>query len=263
MCLLLFAHTSMANTPLPIRITPHALLAALVAVGYAPHISADQTRETFRQALQQAGFTDESHLLAAIGAKAGAPDALFRKQGVSVQLQASAIVFNGVEGRKAGNDTAAEPADEYIEWGRFFPVIRQVVTLLHATGAAVDFPHTVVRYINALPGLPLSKQLRVQLPPLGSLPPPASSLYRATFPEVQPIEGGPTFEVELSLADQQRVAGRTGKHSVFDVTVRATTAKLNLDTLLQRIDEAHTCEKHVFFSLLEPGYLKSLQPVYS
>ena len=252
----------MANTPLPIRISPHALLAALVAVSYTPQGSAEQTREAFQKALQQAGFTDESHLLAALGAKAGTPEVLFRGQGVSVQLQASTIVFNGVEGRKSGNDTAAEPADEYIEWARYFPVIRQVLTLLHATEAATDFPHLAVRYINALPGLPLNEQLLVKLPPLGSLPPPASSLYRATFASVRTDENGPAFEVELSLADQQRVAGRTGKHSVFDVTVRAPTAGLGLEALLLHIDEAHTCEKQVFFGLLEPGYLGSLQPVY-
>jgi uncharacterized protein (TIGR04255 family) len=253
----------MANSPLPIRISPHALLAALVAISYTPYSSADQTREAFRHAFLEVGFTDESHLLAAIGAKASTSDALFRGQGVSVQLQASAIVFNGVEGRKAGNDTAAEPADEYIEWARFFPVIRQVLTLLHATGAAADFPNTAVRYINALPGLPLNEQLRVKLPSLDSLPPPASSLYRATFPEVRTTDGGAAFEVELSLADQQRVAGRTGKHSVFDVTVRALTTNLSLETLLLRIDEAHTCEKNVFFGLLEPDFLKSLQPIYT
>ncbi|HEX8656047.1 MAG TPA: TIGR04255 family protein [Hymenobacter sp.] len=252
----------MTHAPLPIRINPHALLAALVAVSYTPQSSADQTREAFRQVLQQAGFTDESNLMAALGAKLGTPDVLFRNQGVSVQLQASAIVFNGVLGKKAGNDTAAEPADEYIEWARYFPVIQHVLTLLHNTGAASDFPHTAVRYINALPGLPLNDQLRVKLPSLGSLPVPDSALYRATFAEVRIAENGPVFEVELSLADQQRVAGRTGKQSVFDVTVRAPTSGLNLDALLRHIDEAHTCEKQVFFGLLEPGYLDSLQPVY-
>lgn len=253
----------MAKTPLPIRINPHALIAALVAVSYSPQGSIEQTIEAFRQVLQQAGFVDESHLVAALEDKPGTPKALFRGQGVSVQLQASAIVFNGVEGKKAGNDTAAEPADEYIEWVRYFPIIQQVLTGLYNTGAAVNFPHLVVRYINALPGLPLNEQLRVKLPPLDSLPTPTSALYRATFAEVQTTENGTAFEVELSLADQQRVAGRTGKHSVFDVTVRAPTVGLTLEALLQRVDEAHTCEKQVFFGLLEPGYRDSLQPVYA
>lgn len=253
----------MTHAPLPIRINPHALLAALVAVGYTPQTSIEQTREAFRQALQQGGFTDESQQVAALGKKTGIPDALFRGHGVSVRFQASAIVFNGIEGRKGVNEAADEPADEYIGWPRYFAVIKQALTLLHNTGAASDFPHTAVRYINALPDLPLNDQLQVKLPTLGNLPSPTSTLYRATINDVRTEESGQAFEVELSLGDKQRVAGRTGKQSVFDITVRAPTTGLELALLLHHINEAHTCEKQVFFGLLDPGYLESLKPVYA
>jgi uncharacterized protein (TIGR04255 family) len=252
----------MTNTLLPIRISPHALLAALVAVSYTPRNDSAQTREEFRQVLKQAGFTDESELLAALGNEIGKPEALFRGQGVSIHLQANSIVFNGIEGKKVDSNANAEYNDEYIGWSRYFPILQQVLSLLHSTGAVTDFSHTAVRYINALPNLPLNEQLQVKMPSLGNLPLPSSTLYRATFTDVRVIESGQTFEVELSLADQQRVAGRTGKQSVFDVTVRANTTGLDLSTIFQRLSDAHTCEKQVFFGLLDSDYLESLNPVY-
>ena len=249
----------MANSTLPIRITPHALLSALVAVGYTPSQNAEAAGAAFRDALLVAGFTDESQLAETLAGAGPSGGSLFRGQQVSLQIQDKVLIFNSA---KAGEDessspNAAEPPDIYLGWKQYFPVICQVLGLLQATGQVAGFSSVAVRYINALPNLPLNDQLRVKLPPLGVLPSPASTFYRATFADVM------GFEVVLSLADGQRVAGRTGPQSVFDITVRTAIAGLDTAALFRRIDEAHTCEKQVFFDLLDPVYLASLRPEYA
>ena len=246
----------MTKTSLPIRITPHSLLATLVAVGYTPRENTEVAYAAFAEALQKAGFTDESQLAETLAEPGNAGDSLFRGQQISLQVQKKVLIFNSAKINGSNAPDSAEPPDIYLGWQQYFPIICQVVSLLQATEQVAGFSSIAVRYINALPNLPLNDQLRVKLPPLGVLPNPASTFYRATFADVT------GFEVVLSLADGQRVAGRTGPQSVFDITVRTPTAGLDTAALFRRIDEAHTCEKQVFFGLLDPSYLASLQPEY-
>lgn len=244
----------MAQTPLPTRITPHALLATLVEVQYTPRTHAELALGAFHQALEAVGFAYERQLMGLLEQRThDAAEPLFQGQGVSLRIRPDRLLFNCVS---AAETPMPGKKDEYLGWTPYFEVIQKVVTQLHHTGQIAAFSAVSVRYINALPGLQLNEQLQVKLPPLGELPPPETTFYRATFADVR------GFQVALSLADNQRVPGRQEVRSVFDVTVRAATVGADLPTLFQRLDAAHTCEKEVFFGLLDPTFLATLQPEY-
>jgi uncharacterized protein (TIGR04255 family) len=242
----------MANTRLPVRITPHALLATLVEVNYTPRTHSELALGAFYQALQGIGFVYERQLMGLVEHRANPTEPLFQGQGISLRVRPNTLVFNCI----ADEASQAPEQSDYLGWPRYSDVIQQVIRRLHETEQIAAFPSVAVRYINALPGLQLNEQLQMKLPALGDLPAPETTFYRATFADVK------GFQVTLSLADNQRVPGQQGVRSVFDITVRAPTPEADLPTLFRRLDEAHTCEKHVFFDLLDPSYLERLQPEY-
>ncbi|MGY2134431.1 TIGR04255 family protein [Hymenobacter sp. HD11105] len=232
----------MPVTPLPIRITPHALLDTLVEVQYTPRTHAELALGFFHKALHP-DFTYERQAMELLETGPFSIDAVFQGSGVMLRIQPGRLVFNCLP-------------DQYLGWPIYLPLIQDVVRRLHATGQIADFPRIGVRYINALPGMVLNEQLQVKLPPLGGLPAPESTRYQVT------IADPAGFRVGLTLMDNQRVPGRPDVRSVFDVYVQAETVTADLDTLFQRIDQAHTREKEVFFGLLDEQYLKALSPQY-
>ncbi|MGI4735768.1 MAG: TIGR04255 family protein [Janthinobacterium lividum] len=246
----------MAKTPLPIRISPHALLATLVEVQYCLHGPLELALGVFSQALRP-DFAYEQQLMELVEQQTQQPaEPLFQGRGVSVRVRPDRLLFNCVSA------TAAPPPGsngDYLGWAAYFAVIQEVLTRLHATGELADLTGVAVRYVNALPGIQLNQQLQIQLPTLGSLPGPDSTLYRATFTEA----GEPGFRIALQLTDRQQVPGQTELSSIFDVTVRVDTPQADLPTLLARLDQAHTREKEVFFGLLDDDYLAQLDPVYA
>lgn len=233
----------MASSPLPIRITPHALLETFVEVYYTPRTHSELALGEFYRVLQP-DFTYERQLMGVVEHRINPAEALFQGQGVLLRVRPGSLVFNCVEGK-------------YLGWPQYTKIIQEVVTRLYNTKEIADFPRIGVRYINALPGVLLNEQLQMKLPALGGLPTPESTQYRAT------IASPDGFHIVLNLADNQRVPGRPGVRSVFDISVRAETITADLAQLFQRLDQAHTREKEVFFGLLDPGYLAQLQPEYA
>ena len=62
-------------------------------------------------------------------------------------------------------------------------------------------------------------------------------------------------EVDLQI-EKRRVRG-----SVIDIDV-AQESELNFNSLYETVEKAHTEEKALFFSLLSPDFLRSLNPMY-
>lgn len=232
----------MATSSLPIRITPHALLETLVEVQYTPRTHFELALGAFHRVLQP-DFVYERQLMGLFDPGTTPTEALFQGQGILLRVRPESLIFNCIEG-------------QYLGWHHYFDIIEQVVRRLHGTSEIAAFTAISVRYINALPGVLLNEQLQVKLPLLGGLPTPQSTQYRAT------IAADDGLLIVLNLADNQRIPGRTGVRSVFDVTVRADTTSDDLPRLFERLNQAHTREKEVFFGLLDPEYLTSLQPEY-
>lgn len=246
----------MAKSPLPIRISPHALLATLVEVKYTLLADADieQVLGAFQRALQP-DFVYERELMELVERQTeSSPEPLFYGKGVSIHLHPDHLIFNCIS---ATNTPPPGSNGDYLGWNQYFEVVQDVIKRLHDTRVIAAFTGIAVRYVNALPGMQLNQQLQIQLPRLGPLPAPDSTFYRATFTDEQ------GFNIALMLTDRQQVPGQTELSSVFDITVRAETPQADLPALFARLDQAHTREKEVFFGLLDDEYLAQLEPVYA
>ncbi|WP_375417291.1 TIGR04255 family protein [uncultured Hymenobacter sp.] len=232
---------------LPKKITPDALLETYVEVHYTTNSPVEVAFGKFYTAL----INDFEYLRppaqllnSVLGGQIQAQDEpLFRGQGVQFRLRDGYL----------GVSCSAE----YLGWSIYQQRLSHILQLLMETGEIVRFTRIGLRYINALPWRPANEQLLVQLP---TLPP---ELIMEQFQYRAQLRTTDGYRVNLMLSDSQRVAGRQGPQSLFDLDIIWEQAPLTtLQEALSKLDETHRREKEVFFGLLNPDYLASLKPEY-
>lgn len=235
-------------TRLPKKITPDALLETYVEVHYTTKSPAEVAFGKFYGALTRdfEYLRPPAHLLnSALGGQIQAQDEpLFRGHGIQFRLREG---FVGVSS-----------SAEYLGWSTYRQRLGQVLRHLADTGEITAFTRVGLRYINALPWRPANEQLLVQLPTLPSGLTLEQFRYRA---QLRTDDG---YQVNLMLSDDQRVAGREGPQSLFDLDIIWEHEPLvTLPEVVAKLDETHEREKEIFFGLLNPDYVvASLNPEY-
>lgn len=234
-------------TKLPKKITPDALLETYVEVHYTTNSPAEVAFGKFYAAVLPdfEYLRPPAQLLSnPMGGQIQAQDEpLFRGQGVQFRLRAG---FVGVS-----------CSADYLGWNVYRERLRIILQHLFKVGEISSFTRIGLRYINALPWRPANEQLLVQLPVLPSGLQLEQFNYRA---QLRTDDG---YRVNLMLSDDQRVAGREGPQSLFDLDIIWDQHPLTtLSEVLAKLDETHRKEKEVFFGLLNPSYLASLKPEY-
>lgn len=234
------------NKP-PKKITPDALLEAYVEVHYTTKSPSEVAFGKFHSAL----ITEFDYLRppaqvlnSLMGAQIQAQDEpLFRGQGVQFRIREG---FVGIS-----------CSANYLGWERYRQQLERILKHLDAAEEITAFNRIGLRYINALPWRPANEQLLVQLPALPTGLRLEQFRYRA---QLRTDDG---YRVNLMLSDDQRVAGRDGPQSLFDLDIIWDLYSLaTLSEVMTKLDETHDKEKEVFFGLLHPDYLASLKPEY-
>ena len=235
-------------TKLPKKITPDALLETYVEIHYTTKSPAEVVFGKFYEALR----TDFDYLsppakilnsLMGGGQIQSQDEPLFRGHGVQFRLR------NGFVGVSCSAD--------YIGWETYRQRLGRILYLLVSTNEITAFTRVGLRYINALPWRPTNEQLLVQLPTLPTGLHQEQFLYRAQ------LRSNDGYLINLMLSDDQRVAGREGPQSLFDLDIIWDQSPMpTLAEVLTKLDETHHKEKEVFFGLLNPDYLASLKPEY-
>ena len=234
-------------TRLPKKITPDALLETYVEVYYTTKSPAEVAFGKFYEVLTQ----DFDYLRppaqvlnSVLGGQIQTQDEpLFRGQGIQFRLRDG---FVGIS-----------CSAEYLGWPLYRQRLSQVLQHLTVTGEILAFTRVGLRYINALPWRPANEQLLVQLPTL------PTGLIVEQFRYWAQLRTDDGYQVNLMLSDDQRVVGREGPQSLFDLDIIWEHGPLaTLSEVLAKLDETHQREKEVFFGLLNPAYLASLNPQY-
>lgn len=240
---------------IPRKITPDGLTDAVVVVGYEVDETCLQEQAAqFEQVFQAQGFQrlpsakqefiDDQSVAATYSNEAG----------LVVGSRLGQIGFNGVP-------AVGEPlvkVGSYIGWEAYRQLLASILGPL--TIAQHTWTVVVVRYINILPWLPVSEQLRVvpSFPRLEGITTEPTFEYRLNWPVE---ETG--FRVRLRLTDQVVRPGETAERgTLFDVEVTLQRDKTSLLSLPEALELAHQKQKEVFFGLLSPSFLHSLQPEY-
>lgn len=228
---------------LPKKITPDALLETYVEVHYELKSPPEVAFGKFYEALIQ----DFDYLR---------PPAHFVSGPIQAQTE-PLFRGRGIQFRLRENYVGISCSEAYLGWPAYREQLATVLRHLLATSELTCFTRIGVRYINALPWRPANEQLVVQLPVL----PANLTLEQFTYRAQLRTDDG--YRVNLMLSDDQRVAGREGPQSLFDVDVIWEQAFFtDLADVLAKLDEAHEREKQVFFGLLNPDFLRSLSPEY-
>ncbi|RZK37042.1 MAG: TIGR04255 family protein [Hymenobacter sp.] len=228
---------------LPKKITPDALLEAYVEVHYTTKSPSEVAFGKFYAALI-ADFEYLQPPTQMLGGQIQLQDEpLFRGQGVQFRVREG---FVGVS-----------CSADYLGWKLYRQQLERILKHLIDTGEIVACNRIGLRYINALPWRPANEQLLVQLPTLPTGLRMEQFRYRA---QLSTDDG---YRVNLMLSDDQRVAGREGPQSLFDLDIIWDQSSLTaLPDILAKLDDTHHKEKEVFFGLLNPTYLASLKPEY-
>lgn len=232
---------------LPKKITPDALLETYVEVHYITKSPAEVAFGKFYEQLVPdfAYVRPPAQLLSGLlgGQVQAQGEPMFQGHGIQFRLREGFI----------GISCSAE----YLGWAIYRQQLERVLHHLNDSGEIVAFTRIGLRYINALPWRPANEQLLVQLPTL----PTSLKLEQFQYRTQLRTEDG--YRISLMLSDDQRVAGREGPQSLFDVDVIWEQAPMtDVTVVLTKLDETHQREKEVFFGLLNPEFLDSLQPEY-
>lgn len=250
----LVAHL-LASLPMriPRKITPDGLTDAVVLIGYETVGGSQQDLEKqFEQVSLAHGF---QHLVFK-EQEAVETTTYVDEAGLIIGIRPGQIGFNGVP-------ATGEPlvkAGSYIGWTSYKQLLDGILSPLMNDRFLGKWNNIAVRYVNILPWVPIAEQLHTApvFPTPEGFDIAPTFEYRLNWPVT---EDG--FRVRLRLTDQARRPDETDERgTLFDVEVFLERSGTDFTTLREALELAHKKQKEVFFGLLSPSYLASLQPEY-
>lgn len=242
---------------IPRKITPDGLTDAVVLVRYtSASIPPQAVFGGIYQVLIEQGF---SYLPSASQKEelAASVQIFFNEAGVVVGSQSGQLWFNGVT---VVDEPAAE-AGRYIGWAAYQQVLASVLEPLLSRNIIHQLVSVSVRYVNILPWQPRAEQVNFALAvPLSEDAGPSPTIdYRVSWPTN--AEG---YRIRLRITDQlkRRSGQQAVKGTLFDVDIVCRPDGNDFAALGVAVERAHQKQKEVFFGLLSPAFLGSLQPEY-
>jgi len=230
---------------IPKKITPDSLLDTFVQVHYLLRIEKEILLSSANEL-----FDSDFSLVKLSGEIKQSPEfrddeILFSGRGIFFRIREKFVSFTCSEG--------------YIGWVKYRPLIQDVLQRMYDANWISAFPRISIRFINSLPWAPLGSQVKLKFPELPHLPKSEHTLYQTSGYN----PGG--FQIDVVLTDNARLAGSDEEPvSLFDIGVAKTTPipMESLQEALSELDKAHTIEKEVFFGMLSPEFLATLNPEY-
>lgn len=243
---------------IPRKITPDGLTDAVIAVRYTPtSIPPEALFGDVYRVLRREGFTYVPPERRAMPNQLEPRYEFFSEAGVLVDVKPGLLWFNGV--LPATVIDGLPESGRYIGWEAYRRILTAVLEPLLVEGVLPGYTAVTVRYINILPWKPLAQQLRnaPQLPTPEGIDELPVFEYRLNWP---PTPDG--FRVRLRLTDKLPGLRSADKGTMFDVEITHQQAGSSFSDLMQALDATHQKQKEVFFGLLSPDFLSTLQPEY-
>lgn len=151
---------------------------------------------------------------------------------------------------------------EYVGWSYYQPLISDTLTKLFNTQKINGFTRIGVRFISQYPGVELFDEIK-----MGAVVDLTGFTGHATTLRTEISGNG--FTAIVQAANMIRIQNREGRGikdvptSLLDIDVfERFFEPVKLDEALVVMNNLHQKEKELFFALLKPDFLKSLNPVY-
>lgn len=229
---------------IPHKISPDRILDAIVCfrielrVPYSYFLT-DFSRalpDTFR--LEEKGSGPFWKLNDSFGARIQSHDLLYDDE-ISIEVSEGQVLLNCIE--------------DYISWEKYLPKIVQVVRILQNLNF-LQIYSIGLRYVSRYEGLSMSDNLKLKV--VRPWSEDGSWQYRMHFERKR-------FDIILNLlmdSYDENVEGNLV--SLIDIDVICEIEDGQQEKVLEVVENAHEIEKEIFFSLLEPQFLATLNPVY-
>ncbi len=160
---------------------------------------------------------------------------------IKIQFQPGTIIFNCLE--------------DYVNWQNYMPLIQDSMQRIQDSKVVHVFERVGLRYINEFKGYDLNKILNFSIPFTLE-----NHEFRVATSKIEFNSDG--YRVNVGVTSHPVVEGES-KSNLLDIDVfRSGLNITKSDELFPIIETCHVKEKTVFFSLLNPEFLSSLNPEY-
>jgi len=240
---------------IPKKISPDNLIATIVQVLFESPISSELFLGTFNSLFSDslkfvAASPKKTEIIPKIGELLLEPIEkgffLDKEEKIKVEVTGNSLGFNLYK--------------SYVGWEKYFALIGSIIGKLFAAGYIKEINRIGVRYISQFAKVNLFDSLNINL----SIQLPNNDLNSA---QIRTEFNEDAFRVILNLINRiNQVNGELRKNlnvSIVDIDVIQEKIKLdNSKIVLETIANCHQKQKSIFFSLLKPEFLETLNPEY-
>ena len=166
------------------------------------------------------------------------------KELVKIEVSGTGLVFNLYK--------------DYPGWATYYPVVANTLTKAFDAGLVENVNRIGIRYISQFENVDLLNNFNVTL----DVAIPNVNASQLTQVKTEVHDGN--FKIILNLINKMSSDDYGGKPtSVIDVDVIQIVEQVNAaEEVLNLVQNGHQRQKEAFFSLLQPEFLKTLNPEY-
>jgi len=239
---------------LPIEISPNPLVTSTIEVRYYSKIGSNKLFNLVYKAFMQELPNFEQNTLPQ-GIKETnpqfkyAPDYILSNENYKLSFSNNVLSFENVA--------------EYKLWGNYFPFISKSIKAFFELGH-IDYVERIgVRYASVLDKTQSASEVINDVPAINV------EGYDQKFEHYRSNLKKDNISILLQIFDNAKAAKNGVNSSGVYIDIDASfTGKLDknegafLDEVLKYVDKLHSIEKELFFSLMKPEYLSTLNPKY-
>lgn len=241
---------------IPVKITPDRIRDSIVQVFFQSSVPSEALVGIFYQSLTKSGWK-----------YANRPNETVPSKGLVIEFVNNTQHFflkDEVRFQLHGNHSIAFNCNRnYIGWEQYSVYIKEVLNDIFESGIITSFVRIGIRYISEFPDIDILEKLkfRISIPDSENI---SNSSYRLAFDEgniMKTVNIASKLPARTSFINQNREINYI---SMLDIdVVKKSISVTNLKELWSEIDELHRAEKEMFFNLLDPDFLITLNPQYA
>lgn len=240
---------------LPVKITPDRIRDSIVQIFFKSSVPSEALVGIFYQSLVNSGWK-----------YANRPNEIVPSKGLVLEFATNTQHFflkDEVRFQLHNNHSIAFNCNNnYIGWERYSIYIKEVLNDIFESGTVLSFVRIGIRYISEFPDIDILEKLKfkISFPQYENI---SNSSYRLAFDEgsiFKTVNIASKLPATTSFINQDK---RIDFISMLDIDiVKKTLSASGPAEVWNEIDDLHLAEKELFFSLLDPDFLLSLNPEY-
>ncbi|MCH7658780.1 MAG: TIGR04255 family protein [Bacteroidetes bacterium] len=241
----------MAERKIPKKLTPDLLIETILEVKFTSSVHFEIFIGKMYNELTKQGYiyssptmdaleTDDPRKQIIVNFNALQP--IFENEKVIIKLTPNSIIFNC--------------AKEYIGWDKYFPVIKNVLSMINKLDLIKVYHRIGLRYINSLQSIniydKLIDEVRIKV-----------ADYKTRSTTFLTVIEDEVFNINLKVENDVKRKDQPDSVSLLDIDVYLFKEKgIEFDQIFDLVDKAHNKEKEVFVNLLKEEFITTLNPEY-